>query len=272
MRDWPAFAYIDGRREFGSISVANAHTGSAQIAVWKPNTEKGKRRWESVAISPGDLGPFQRISIGGRFKVRGGSHGAGFDLRMPHAHEFLEFFAARWPIHKTHTTDFAALEYRTALGILAVHGKLLAKHLPTVPPLVVTATDTAFLKPWLHPSSPYRNVWLTHAAHAYHTGDAEPLSRWNNLIRIARPELRNRDVAVRTQRCFLALNLAGFKFPDIHAYREDLNTHFGYPVDAQIDLERQDFFQEEVLAYAELITQMVTSRVQDAGGVARARR
>lgn len=262
MRDWPAFAYIDRRREFGSISVANAHTGSDQIAMWKPDTEKGRRRWETVAISPGDLNPFQRISVGGRFKVRGGVHGGGFDIRMPRAHEFLEFFADRWPLHSIHTTDFRTLEYRVALGLLAVHGRLIAEHLPTAPPLVVTATDAAFLKPWLHSSSPYRDVWLTHAVHAYHTAAAESVCRWDDLIAAAQVHLHNRDLAVRAQRCLLALNLTGFQFPDIHAYRVDLNTTFGYPVDAQIDLERQDFFQEEVVTYAELLTHMVSSRTR----------
>lgn len=263
MRDWPAFAYIDGRRGFGAISVANARTGTDQIAVWKPDSAMGQRRQESVAISPADLDPFQRISIGGRFKVRGGGHGSGFDIRMPHAHEFLEFFAERWPLHTTHTTDFATLEYAVALGLLAVHGKLLAKHLPTVPPLVITATDAAFLKAYLYPSSAYRQVWLTNAVRSYLDGDADAVRRWDALIAAARPHL-SRDTGVRTQRCLLALNLTGFQFPDIHAYRNDLNVLFGYPVEAQVDLERQGFFREEVLTYAELITEMVVSRTQRA--------
>lgn len=264
MRDWPAFAYIDGRRDFGVISVANARTGADQIAVWKPDTMMGQRRHESVAISPADLNPFQRISIGGRFKVGGGRHGSGFDIRMPHAHEYLAFFAERWLFHTHHAIDFAGTEHTVAMGLLAVHGKLIAQHLPAVPPRVVGAADAVFLKSRLYPSSPYRRVWLTDAVRTYQTGDAAAVARWDSLIAAAHRHLRDRDTAVRTQRCLLALNLLGFRFADIHTYRDDLHRHLGYPVDDQVGLERQEFFREEVLTYAELITEMVVPGTQRA--------
>lgn len=256
MRDMPAFAYLDGQREYGVISVANAKTGADQIAVWKPDTVMGRRLHESVAISPADLDPFQRVSFGGRFKVRGGRRGNGFDVRMPHAHEFLEFFAERWPFHTEHVTDFATVEYIAALGLVAVHGKLIARHLPAVPPRVVGAADAVFLKSRLYPSSPYRRVWLTDAVRAYLIGDPNAVQRWDDRILAARGYLRDRDTAVRTQRCLLALNLLGFQFADIHTYRSDLQHQLGYPVDDQVDLEREEFFTEEVLSHAELITDL----------------
>jgi hypothetical protein len=255
VRDFKAVCDFGRGREPGLMSVANAKSGVAQLAVWKPDTERGVRRWEAVAISPADLNPFQRVSVAGRVKVRGGLSGSGFDVRMWRGQEFLGFFASRWPLRSEHTVDLERMEYEIATGLAGLYGYLLARYLPGLPVPVVGAVDLIFLKSCLHPASEYVSIRLVDVVAVYWGGPVSEREGWQARIQPAVALLKGEDkgAAHQLQRCFLALGMLGFTVNDPAAFRREMFELFRYSPVAQVELEDEAFFREEARTWAEMI-------------------
>lgn len=260
VRDIRAVCDFGRGREQGLMSVANAKTGVAQVAVWKPSTDRGLGRWEAVAISPADLNPFQRVSVAGRFKVCGGLSSGGFDVRMWRGQEFLGFFAARWPLHTDHAVDLAKLEYDVATGLASLYGYLLARYLPGLPAPVVSAVDLIFLKSRLHPASDYVSISLADVLAVYSGGSVTERQVWQARMGPAVALFKDRDTgaAYQLQRCFLALGMLGFAVNDPGAFRREMFEMFRYTPVEQVHVGEEAFFRDEARAWAETINLYAT--------------
>lgn len=144
--------------------------------------------------------------------------------------------------------NFAHMDYTYSLGVLSVWSKIIATHLPPLPPVILYAIDKGLLKSRLCQASKYAKTSLGDTVDIYRSGSPEQIAGWEALIKPAATMLgpSEHEVGVRIQRTVLALNTAGFRVQDVDAFRSDLADLLGYSVRQQLETEGYEHLQSEI--------------------------